>query len=125
MLNGAFGTHGLEGRVAPDKVHAWERASTYAVCKIHIACPLTLVAIHWHGWVIFSMDTVGPQFQMINGLALLGLSLHPRFSVHRFAGPAIAAGGILFSGIIWGLVLNTEYIDLSNNAHIFSLAHAA
>ena len=42
---------------------------------------------------------------MYNGLALLLVSLHPRFSVHRFAGPAIAVGSMVFSGSIMALVL--------------------
>lgn len=43
--------------------------------------------------------------QIYNGLALLLVSLHPRFAVHRFAGPAIAVGSIVFSGSIMTLVL--------------------
>jgi len=56
-----------------------------------------------HAWETAS------SYAIINGLGLLALSLHPRFSVHRFAGPAIAGGGILFSGTIWGLVWKREY----------------
>ncbi|KAJ7169982.1 DUF423-domain-containing protein [Mycena filopes] len=48
------------------------------------------------------------HYTVFNGLALLLLSLHPRFSVHRFAGPAIAVGTVLFSGSIFALVLNRE-----------------
>ncbi|KAJ7293682.1 hypothetical protein C8J57DRAFT_1491056 [Mycena rebaudengoi] len=48
------------------------------------------------------------HYTIFNGLTLLLLSLHPRFSVHRFAGPAIAAGTLLFSGSIAALVLNRE-----------------
>ncbi|KAJ6519928.1 hypothetical protein C8R45DRAFT_41254 [Mycena sanguinolenta] len=48
------------------------------------------------------------HYAVFNGLALLLLSLHPRFSVHRFAGPAVAAGTFLFSGSIWALVLDRE-----------------
>ena len=33
------------------------------------------------------------------------ISLHPRFAAHRFAGPAITAGGAVFSGSIFALVL--------------------
>ncbi len=46
--------------------------------------------------------------QTLNGLGLLAISLHPRFSVHRWAGPAIVAGGGLFSGSIFPLVLDRE-----------------
>ena len=43
--------------------------------------------------------------QVFNGLGLLLISMHPRFATHRFAGPAIAAGGFLFSSSIVALVL--------------------
>ena len=33
------------------------------------------------------------------------VSLHPRFAVHRFAGPAIAAGAAVFSGSIFALTV--------------------
>jgi len=44
----------------------------------------------------------------MNGIALMAISLHPRFSVHRFAGPAIGLGTLVFSGSIWALTLDTE-----------------
>ncbi len=34
--------------------------------------------------------------------------MHPRFAFHPFAGPAIAAGGLLFSGSIFALTLNNK-----------------
>lgn len=40
-----------------------------------------------------------------NGLGLMLVSMHRRFSVHPFAGPAILTGGVLFSGSIMVLVL--------------------
>jgi uncharacterized membrane protein YgdD (TMEM256/DUF423 family) len=42
---------------------------------------------------------------MFNGLGLLLVSLHPRFSIHKYAGPAILAGSLMFSGSIFALVL--------------------
>lgn len=45
------------------------------------------------------------HYAMLNGLALLIISMHPRFAIHRFAGPAIAVGSVLFSGSIFALVL--------------------
>jgi len=39
---------------------------------------------------------------------MLILSLHPRFATHEFAGPAIAGGGLVFSGTVWALVLGGE-----------------
>jgi len=38
------------------------------------------------------------HYLVYNGIALLAISMHPRFSVHRFSGPAIFAGALLFSG---------------------------
>ncbi|OSC99521.1 DUF423-domain-containing protein [Trametes coccinea BRFM310] len=55
-----------------------------------------------HAWQTAS------SYAIYNGLALLLVSLHPRFAVHRFAGPAIAAGSALFSGSIFTLVLAGE-----------------
>ncbi|KAI0271346.1 hypothetical protein BC834DRAFT_437604 [Gloeopeniophorella convolvens] len=48
------------------------------------------------------------QYAVLNGLGLCLISLHPRFAAHRFAGPAIAAGGFIFSSSIMALVLNKE-----------------
>ncbi|EMD42015.1 hypothetical protein CERSUDRAFT_110556 [Gelatoporia subvermispora B] len=55
-----------------------------------------------HAWETAS------HYAVFNGLALLLVSMHPRFSVHRFAGPAIAAGSVIFSGSIMALVMNRE-----------------
>ncbi|KAI0800946.1 DUF423-domain-containing protein [Fomes fomentarius] len=52
-----------------------------------------------HAWQTAS------NYAVYNGLALLAVSLHPRFALHRFAGPAIAVGTLLFSGSIVALVL--------------------
>ncbi|EIM83437.1 uncharacterized protein STEHIDRAFT_63389 [Stereum hirsutum FP-91666 SS1] len=48
------------------------------------------------------------HYAVYNGLGLLVISSHPRFAVHRFATPAIALGGLLFSGTIFGLTLNRD-----------------
>ncbi|TFY56419.1 hypothetical protein EVJ58_g7655 [Rhodofomes roseus] len=45
------------------------------------------------------------QYAVFNGLGLLLISMHPRFATHKFAGPAIAAGGFIFSSSIVALVL--------------------
>ncbi|KAI0348418.1 hypothetical protein BDW22DRAFT_1350629 [Trametopsis cervina] len=52
-----------------------------------------------HAWETAS------QYAIYNGLGLLLISLHPRFAAHRFAGPAIATGGAIFSTSIFALVL--------------------
>ncbi|KAH8110658.1 hypothetical protein DFH11DRAFT_1619512 [Phellopilus nigrolimitatus] len=56
---------------------------------------------------IHSWETAA-HYSIYNGLALMLLSMHPRFSLHRFAGPAIAAGGLVFSSSIVALVLNRD-----------------
>ncbi|TDL28363.1 DUF423-domain-containing protein [Rickenella mellea] len=48
------------------------------------------------------------HYAIYNGLALLLISLSPRFSANRFAGPAIAVGGLIFSSSIMALVLNRD-----------------
>ncbi|KAK0456425.1 DUF423-domain-containing protein [Armillaria solidipes] len=48
------------------------------------------------------------HYAVFNGLGLLLVSMHPRFAFHPFAGPAIAAGGLLFSGSIFALTLNNK-----------------
>ncbi|KAF7310985.1 DUF423-domain-containing protein [Mycena chlorophos] len=45
-------------------------------------------------------------YSILNGLGLLVISGHPRFSTHRFAGPSIALGTLLFSGSIFALTLD-------------------
>ncbi|KAF9056268.1 hypothetical protein BJ165DRAFT_1432229 [Panaeolus papilionaceus] len=52
-----------------------------------------------HAWETAS------NYAIYNGLAMLAVSLHPRLSTNRFAGAAITAGGLVFSGSIWCLVL--------------------
>ncbi|KZV94108.1 DUF423-domain-containing protein [Exidia glandulosa HHB12029] len=55
-----------------------------------------------HAW-----DTAA-SYAIYNGLGLLAGSLHPRFAAHRFAGPAILAGTIIFSGSIVALTLSPK-----------------
>lgn len=45
----------------------------------------------------------------MNGLGLLAVSQHPRFSSHRFSGYAILGGSAVFSGSIMALVLFKKY----------------
>lgn len=52
-----------------------------------------------HAW------ETGASYFIYNGLALMLVSMHPRFSAHRLAGPLIATGGVVFSGSIFALVL--------------------
>ncbi|CAE6526828.1 unnamed protein product [Rhizoctonia solani] len=50
----------------------------------------------------------GSHYSIFNGVALMLISLHPKFSTHRYAGPAIVVGTALFSGSIYLLVLQRE-----------------
>ncbi|KAI0080261.1 hypothetical protein K474DRAFT_1637857 [Panus rudis PR-1116 ss-1] len=96
IITGAFGAHGLRKRpgITPDNIHAWETASHYA----SVDSPKCL--------------TLNCLSKVFNGLALLLVSLHPRFAVHRFAGPAIIAGSTLFSGSIFALVGAKDRLNL-------------
>ncbi|KAH8102499.1 hypothetical protein BXZ70DRAFT_928755 [Cristinia sonorae] len=58
--------------------------------------------VNVHAWETAS------HYAILNGLALLAVSLHPRFSAHRFAGPAILSGAIVFSGSIATMVLGGD-----------------
>ncbi|KAF9651894.1 DUF423-domain-containing protein [Thelephora ganbajun] len=40
------------------------------------------------------------NYMTFNGIALLAISQHHRFATHKFAGPAIFGGAIMFSGSI-------------------------
>jgi len=52
--------------------------------------------------------TISACVQTFNGIALLAISQHKRFSTHKFAGPAIFGGTILFSGSILALAALKE-----------------
>ncbi|KAI6044926.1 hypothetical protein EDC04DRAFT_177652 [Pisolithus marmoratus] len=49
------------------------------------------------------------NYAIMNGLGLLLISMHPKFSTHRLAGYAILGGGVVFSGSIMALVLWKKY----------------
>ncbi|KAJ7487707.1 DUF423-domain-containing protein [Mycena galericulata] len=94
---------------APSPSLLWRAGSCYAAVGIMAG------AFGAHGLKArgISPDSIASfqtasHYTVFNGLALLLLSLHPRFSVHRFAGPAIAGGTLLFSGSIFALVLNRD-----------------
>jgi len=65
-----------------------------------------ITADNIHAWETAS------QYAMFNGIALLILSMHPRFGVHKFAGPAIAVGAAVFSGSVYALVLDKPRFKL-------------
>ncbi|KAK7064141.1 DUF423-domain-containing protein [Favolaschia claudopus] len=93
----------------PNPSSLWRLGSSYAAAGI-LAGAFGAHGLKARG---VSADSIASfqtasHYAVFNGLALLVLSLHPRFSVHRFSGPAIAAGTFLFSGSIWALVLDRE-----------------
>ncbi|KAG8856483.1 hypothetical protein FRB91_000764 [Serendipita sp. 411] len=51
---------------------------------------------------------IASNYSIFNGIALLAISMHPRFGKHAFAAPAIFLGSTIFSGSIALLVLNRE-----------------
>ncbi|KAF9229397.1 hypothetical protein BS17DRAFT_771402 [Gyrodon lividus] len=58
-----------------------------------------ITADNLHAWGTAS------NYAIANGLGLMLVAMHPRFSAHHFAGPAILTGGAVFSGSIMALVL--------------------
>ncbi len=94
MIAGAFGSHGLRKVLTVEKLQAWQTASQYAVRS----------AIDRYT----ANDNLLTISQIFNGLGLLAISIHPRFAAHRFAGPAVAVGGLVFSGSVMGLVLDNQ-----------------
>ncbi|KAI6162275.1 DUF423-domain-containing protein [Pisolithus thermaeus] len=90
MIAGAIGAHTLQRRpgITADNLHAWRTAADYAVCGF-------------------------PDLSIANGLGLLLVSMHPRFSTHRFAGYAILGGSVVFSGSIMALVLHANSLTPS------------
>lgn len=50
--------------------------------------------------------------KIANGLGLMLVAMHPTFSAHRFAGPAILGGGAVFSSSVIALVLFKKYVCL-------------
>ncbi|KAF9237101.1 hypothetical protein BU15DRAFT_49282, partial [Melanogaster broomeanus] len=72
------------------------------VLKQHVG----ITADKLHAWETASRCAV----RVANGLGLMVISMHPKFSAHRFAGQAILAGGAVFSGSIMALALFEEYV---------------
>lgn len=79
VLLGAFGAHGLEGRVTPERLAVWETASHY---------------LGWHATTLLA-------------LALLGERLAAR-RLAGAAGWCMAAGTLVFSGSLFVLVLSGQ-----------------
>lgn len=79
VLLGAFGAHGLEGRVTPERLAVWETASRY---------------LGWHATALLA-------------LALLGERLAAR-RLAGAAGWCMAAGALIFSGSLFVLVLSGQ-----------------
>lgn len=86
---GCFGNHilrseaGSEAGVTEAQISAFATAAHYAANTERVDSPLLMVS---------SCDTY-------NGLGLCMISLHPRFSSHGFAGPAVALASLPLSSI--------------------------
>ncbi len=77
VLLGAFGAHGLEGRVDGDRLAIWETASHY---------------LGWHATTLLALGLVGARLTA-HGLALS-------------AAWCLTLGSLVFSGSLYALVLS-------------------
>lgn len=103
---GAFGAHGLEGRVSPDRLDTFQTAVTY---QMYHALALLVVGwvasqgwsplIHWAGYSFLAGIVV-----FSGSLYVLVLTDTPWLgAVTPLGGAAFVAGWILFAaGVLWG-----------------------
>lgn len=103
---GAFGAHGLEGRVSPDRLDTFQTAVTY---QMYHALALLIVGwavsqgwsplIHWAGYCFLAGIIVfsGSLYVLVlTDTSWLG-------AVTPLGGAAFIAGWILFAtGVLWG-----------------------
>ncbi|KAH9982415.1 hypothetical protein BGW80DRAFT_1263209 [Lactifluus volemus] len=86
---------------------------------LFVAMGMTMGAFGTHA--LRSISDFGPgkvdavvtatRYMIFNGLGLCIISLHPRFSFHRFAGPAIALGGFIFSSSVIVIALSRNRLN--------------
>jgi hypothetical protein len=76
--------------------------------------------------IVFDKQSILTEilYQVFNGLALMTIAMHPRFSAHKFAGPAIAAGGAVFSVSRCVLSLERNTFLIKTQCTIFALVLA-
>lgn len=77
---GAFGAHGLEGRVVPDRLEIWETAAHY---------------LGWHAAVLVALGLSGLAVMRASRLALASAVL-------------MVLGTLIFSGSLFVLVITDE-----------------
>lgn len=106
VASGAFGAHGLEGRVSPDRLDTFQTAVTY---QMYHALALLVVGwavvqgwsplMHWAGYCFLAGIIVfsGSLYVLVlTDTSWLG-------AVTPLGGVAFIAGWILFAaGILWG-----------------------
>lgn len=80
VLLGAFGAHGLEGRVTAERLEVWTTAAHY---------------LGWHATALLALGLAARQFESRRGGRLLALA----------AGWCLGLGAVIFSGSLFTLVL--------------------
>lgn len=59
VATGAFGAHGLEGKLSDKYMSVWEKATTYqmyhglGLIALGIISGTTLMNVNWSGWLLF------------------------------------------------------------------------
>lgn len=83
VLLGAFGAHGLEGRVSAERLEVWTTAAHY---------------LGWHATTLLALGLAAGQFETQRGARLLALA----------AGWCLSLGALVFSGSLFTLVLSDQ-----------------
>jgi uncharacterized membrane protein YgdD (TMEM256/DUF423 family) len=83
VLLGAFGAHGLEGRVSAERLEAWTTAAYY---------------LGWHATTLLALGLAARPFESRRAVRLLAFA----------AGWCLGLGTVLFSGSLFTLVLTDQ-----------------
>jgi len=92
-------------RITPS--HLWRTGALFVAVGMTTGAFGTHVFRYIPGFSSENVATLltAAHYAIFNGLGLCLVSMHPRFGKHRFAGPAIAVGGFVFSVTIVAVVL--------------------
>lgn len=93
---GAFGAHGMEGRLSDDAVGWWETATLYLLVHAGLSAALGLAGSRWHraGWL------------MVAGAGIFAGTLYAMaFGAPRVLGAVTPLGGLMMLGgwasLVW------------------------
>ena len=90
VVAGAFGAHGLRGRVGPDQLSAWSTASEY-----HLLHSVVLLALALHA-ARSGASVRWPAALFAAGIVLFSGSIYALvLSEQRWLGPVTPLGGLL------------------------------